>query len=136
MAIVVGMLERGANGSPSQVRTELAEFRRRPHITDIIKRNVEKGSFVMTDAHGAYNKLPEEGFIRMAVDHAVSYAQGRIHTNGLEIFWALVKRMLVGTYVACEPFHLEAYLDEQCWRFNNRKMTDGERFTRAAGRGR
>jgi hypothetical protein len=49
----------------------------------------------------------------------------------LENFWALVKRMLIGTYVACEPFHLEAYLDEQCWRFNHRKMNDGERFQRA-----
>ena len=45
-----------------------------------------------------------------------------------ENFWSLVKRGLNGTYVSVEPFHLFRYLDEQCFRFNNRKMTDGERF--------
>ena len=49
----------------------------------------------------------------------------------MENFWSLVKRTIRGTYIAVEPFHLEAYIDEQAWRFNNRKMTDGERFTLA-----
>jgi hypothetical protein len=53
---------------------------------------------------------------------------GNVHTNDCENFWPLVKRALHGTYVSVEPFHLFRYLDEQSYRFNNRKMTDAERF--------
>jgi hypothetical protein len=51
-----------------------------------------------------------------------------VHTNGIENCWSLLKRGLKGTYIAVEPFHLFRYLDEQAFRFNNRKATDGERF--------
>jgi hypothetical protein len=51
-----------------------------------------------------------------------------VHTNGLENFWSLVKRGLNGTYISVEPFHLFRYLDEQAFRYNNRKMSDGDRF--------
>ena len=54
--------------------------------------------------------------------------RGNVHTNGLENFWSLLKRSIGGTYVSVEPFHLFRYVDEQAWRFNNRKMTDAERF--------
>jgi ISXO2-like transposase domain len=58
---------------------------------------------------------------------------GKVHTNGIENFWALLKRGLSGTYVAVEPFHLFRYLDEQSFRYNNRgnkdkPVNDGERF--------
>ena len=54
--------------------------------------------------------------------------RGNVHTNGIENFWSLLKRGLKGTYVSVEPFHLARYLDEQAFRFNGRKATDGERF--------
>ena len=54
---------------------------------------------------------------------------GRVHTNGLENFWSLLKRGISGTYVSVEPFHLFRYLDEQMFRFNNRKdLDDAGRF--------
>jgi hypothetical protein len=53
---------------------------------------------------------------------------GEVHTNGLENFWSLFKRGLNGTYVSVEPFYLFRYLDEQAFRYNNRKMNDGDRF--------
>jgi len=56
---------------------------------------------------------------------------GRIHTNGLENFWSLLKRGISGTYVSVEPFHLFRYLDEQSFRYNNRKTTDAQRFRMA-----
>ena len=70
------------------------------------------------------------------VDHAVSYVDDRVHTNGLENFWSLLKRALKGTYVAVEPFHLFRYLDEQAFRYSNCKkpMDDGARFRRAMSR--
>ena len=62
------------------------------------------------------------------IDHAVKYVDGRIHTNGLENFWSLLKRGISGTYVSVELFHLFRYLDEQAFRFNNRKVKDADRF--------
>ena len=58
----------------------------------------------------------------------MAYVDGNVHTNGMENFWSLLKRTIGGTYVAVEPFHLFRYLDEQVFRFNNRKKTDAMRF--------
>jgi len=63
----------------------------------------------------------------------VNYALGQVHTNGLENFWALLKRCLKGTYISVEPFHLFRYLDEEVFRFNNRAYSDGDRFKMALG---
>jgi hypothetical protein len=73
------------------------------------------------------------------VDHALEYVNGRVHTNGLENFWSLLKRGISGTYVSVEPFHLFRYLDEQTFRYNNRAthdnpLTDSDRFTLALTR--
>jgi transposase-like protein len=67
-------------------------------------------------------------FVHDVVNHAETYVRGRVHTNGLENFWSLLKRTLRGTYVAVEPFHLGKYVDEQVFRFNNRRNTASERF--------
>jgi hypothetical protein len=65
------------------------------------------------------------------VNHLNQYVDGKVHTNGLENFWSLLKRSLTGSYVAVEPFHLDAYVDEQAFRFNNRINTDdAARFTK------
>jgi hypothetical protein len=67
------------------------------------------------------------------IDHAVQYVDGSVHTNSLENFWSLLKRSISGTYVSVEPYHLFRYLDEQAYRFNNRKeMDDFDRFKLAA----
>ncbi len=61
------------------------------------------------------------------------YVRGKIHVNGMENFWSLLKRTLKGTYVSVDPVHLQAYVDEQVFRFNNRskKVNDGQRFDMA-----
>ena len=64
-------------------------------------------------------------FVHDVVNHTKEYVRGRVHTNSMENFWALLKRGLKGTYVCVEPFHLSRYVDEQVFRFNNRK--DGDR---------
>ena len=71
---------------------------------------------------------------RQPQPHRRCYVEGRIHTNGLENFWSLLKRGIKGTYVSVEPFHLFRYLDEQSFRFNTRKLPDGIRFLKAAAR--
>jgi hypothetical protein len=67
------------------------------------------------------------------VNHVEEYVRGNVHTQGIENFWSLLKRGLNGTYVAVEPFHLDRYLDEQMFRFNNRStrenpIDDADRF--------
>ena len=128
-AIVMGLLQRGQDGQPSQMRTTMIETARRHDVQQTVRECVEPGSILMTDTLRSYTDL-RDTFIHMTVNHALKYADGRIHTNGLENFWSLMKRTIRGTYVACEPFHLSRYLDEQVFRFNNRKETDGERFAR------
>ncbi len=91
-----------------------------------MRENVEAGSELFSDALKSYDGLNE--FEHQVVDHAVEYVRGNVHTNGLENFWSLLKRTLNGTYVAVEPFHLFRYLDEQAFRYNNRNMTDIQRF--------
>ena len=75
--------------------------------------------------------MGQRGYVHHVIDHAEAYADGQVHTNGLENFWSLLKRAIKGTYVSVEPFHLFRYLDEQAFRFNNRKMNDAERFVYA-----
>ncbi len=70
------------------------------------------------------------------VDHSKEYVRGQVHTQGIENFWSLLKRTLRGTYVSVEPIHLDRYLDEQVFRFNNRStkdnpLTDAYRFALA-----
>jgi hypothetical protein len=86
--------------------------------------HVEAGVALYTDALLSYDGLAGDY-------HAMQYVDGRVHTNGLENFWSLLKRGISGTDVSVEPFHLFRYLDEQAFRFNNRKATDVDRFNMA-----
>jgi transposase-like protein len=123
---VMGILERGKKGKSSRVRTSIVPNRKKSALQAEVRQHVEAGSALYTDALKSYEGLDE--FEHQVVDHAVEYVNGQVHTNGMENFWSLLKRGLRGTYVSVEPFHLFRYLDEQAFRFNNRDMTDGERF--------
>jgi hypothetical protein len=95
------------------------------------QEHVEAGSTVNTDAHFSYQGLSRE-YAHVVIDHAEAYVDGTIHTNGLENYWSLLKRSIKGTYVSVEPFHLFRYLDEQAFRFNQRKgLDDYDRFKMA-----
>jgi transposase-like protein len=122
---VMGLLERGG-----EVRTAIIPSRKKAVLQAEVKKHVEAGSALYTDALLSYEGLASE-YAHQVVDHAVEYVNGRIHTNGLENFWSLLKRGISGTYVSVEPFHLFRYLDEQSFRYNNRKTTDAQRFRMA-----
>jgi transposase-like protein len=125
---VMGILERGG-----KVRTSVLPNRKKHAIQSEVRKHVEAGSALYTDALLSYEGLAGE-FAHQVVDHAVQYVDGRIHTNGLENFWSLLKRGISGTYVSVEPFHLFRYLDEQAFRYNHRKdMTDADRFEMVMG---
>jgi transposase-like protein len=119
---VMGMLARGG-----KVRTIVVPNRKKSALQTEVRKHVEAGAALYTDALPSYSGLAQD-YAHAVVDHAVAYVDGRVHTNGLENFWSLLKRGINGTYVSIEPFHLFRYLDEQMYRFNNRKMSDAERF--------
>jgi transposase-like protein len=125
-SVVVGFLERGG-----RVRTEIVTKRQKSNMQPLIREHVQAGAALYTDALKSYVGL-DKHYEHEVVDHAVEYVHGKVHTNTIENFWSLVKRQLHGTYISVEPFHLFRYLDEQMFRFNNRKkMTDAQRFALA-----
>jgi transposase-like protein len=120
-AIVMGLLERHG-----EARVKVVETRRKKDVQAEVRKHVEAGSNVYTDALKSYEGLAE--YVHEFIDHTEAYVRDAVHTNGMENFWSLFKRALKGTYVSVEPFHLQSYADEQAFRFNNRKCDDVDRF--------
>lgn len=129
-SVVLGFLERRSKDGHAVIRAMHVSGQQRVLLEEKVRDNVETGTEVFTDALASYSQLNPE-FKHQFVDHAERYVDGQVHTNGLENFWTLLKRSIKGTYVSVEPFHLFRYLDEQSFRFNGRKLTDGERFIKA-----
>jgi transposase-like protein len=129
---VMGLLERHGEDGHSAVKVaKVVPNTKRKSLSPEVRAHVEAGSEVFTDTLMSYSDLGAE-YVHGVINHAEKYVEGKIHTNGMENFWSLLKRGIKGTYVSVEPFHLFRYLDEQTFRFNSRKMTDGMRFLRAA----
>ena|SRR5438093_207500 len=129
---VMGLLERHGPDGHSRVRATVVKNTGRRSLIPIIRENVAQTADVFTDSHPSYFLLGDE-FAHGVVDHAEKYVDGRIHTNGLENFWSLLKRAIKGTYVSVEAFHLFRYLDEQAFRYNQRGGVDADRFERVSG---
>ena len=126
--VVMGMLDRNAR----QIRAQVVPNVERLTLQNAVLNTVEHGTNVYTDQAPAYHRLNQQ-YVHEVVNHAETYVRGRVHTNGLENFWSLFKRNLAGTYVCVEPFHLERYVDEQVFRYNNRgtrenPLNDAYRF--------
>jgi transposase-like protein len=120
---VMGILERGG-----KIRAAVVPSRRKTVLQEEVRKHVTAGAALYSDALMSYDGLATD-YAHQVVDHATQYVDGRVHTNGLENFWSLLKRGISGTYVSVEPFHLHRYLDEQMFRFNNRKeLDDAGRF--------
>ena len=119
--LVMGLLDR----ETGKVRVKHVANRKRGTLQAEVKANVAPGARIYTDELASYTGLEKE-YVHEFVNHAESYVRGNVHTNRLENFWSLLKRGLKGTYVSVEPFHLHRYLDEQAFRFNERKNDDGD----------
>jgi len=126
---VMGMLDRESR----QVRATVIPNVTRETLMNQILENITKGSKVYTDQLLSYQGLKVRDFVHDTVTHVDEYVRGEVHTQGIENFWSLLKRGLRGTYVAVEPFHLDRYVTEQVFRFNNRAtkenpLDDTDRF--------
>jgi len=125
--VVMGVLKRSTEAEPSKAIAGHIQNRRKANVQAAVRAAAERGSALYTDALKSYESLAGE-YVHQVVDHAVEYVRDNAHTNGMENFWSLFKRALKGTYVSVEPFHLDAYVKEQTFRFNERKDNDSGRF--------
>lgn len=121
---VLGLLER-----EGELRAGITPSLSAQNIQTVIRQNVEPGSALMTDEHGAFVGLSDSYH-----HHRVNHSKGEyvrdycLHTNGIESVWALFKRQIIGTHHWLSPKHLSRYLGEMTWRFNRREMSEGDRM--------
>jgi transposase-like protein len=114
--VVFGMLERDGRVIAGPVPDRL-----KATLEPIIKKNVERGTMISTDEHGAYGDLPGIGFNHGTVNHAKEqYVDGITHTNSLEGHWGQLKRSIKGTHIHVSSKHLWKYVSEFSYRRNNR----------------
>jgi transposase-like protein len=126
-AAVMGIVERGG-----RVTANVLDDRTAKSLKREIRNVVVPGTTLYTDELSSYKQLRSE-YKHDTVNHSESeYVRGQVHTNTIENYFSLVKRMLKGTYIHVETFHLDRYLQEQGFRYNTRKTNDSGRFIQAA----
>lgn len=124
---VFGIIERGGNVVAYTVPNAQQDT-----LLPILRQHVHHDATLYTDAARTYWSMDEHFLVHQMVNHHVyEYVRGAAHTNTIENFWSCLKRTLAGTYISTRPFHLDAYLSEQTFRFNERKDDDGGRFAKA-----
>ena len=111
--IVVGIKDRATN----RVVTEVVEDTDARTLQGFVRRHTAAGAKIYTDGHGGYRGLRNHG----AVEHSTGeYVRGNVHTNGIEAFWSMLKRGVMGTYHFISRKHTDRYATEFEWRHNNR----------------
>jgi len=136
---VFGMMERayiinkkGENEFMSYVHAMVVERTDGATLLPIIGQFVEEGSTVYTDELTSYNHLNEIGFNHRICNHSgleFVTEDGEVYTNNIEGFWSHFRRMITGCYHDVSDEHLQAYIDEACYRWNTRKEKESYRFT-------
>ena len=124
-AVVVGVRDRATN----HVAASHVSGTDKPTIQAFVENHIEDGAKVYSDEHPAYNDLPNHEYVRHSVKQ---YVAGQIHTNGMESFWAGLKRGYVGVYHHMSPKHLERYVAEFAGRHNARPLDTGDQMTALA----
>lgn len=113
---VVGMVERSG-----RVRAFVTKDTTRHTLHQLIRRNVKPGTRIITDDYTAYKKIERYGYRHKSVNHSKRvYVSGKLHTNTIENFWSQLKRYVRGTHVSVSPQHLQAYVQEFAFRYNQR----------------
>lgn len=116
---VVGMMERGGD-----VTAKVSTFLNAKRLALLVRRHIDTGaSSLMTDEFRGYTRM-KDILPHQTVNHTIEYVKGNIHTNNIEGFWALLKRGIIGQYHKVSIRHLQRYVDEFAYRFNNRKNLD------------
>ncbi len=122
---IMGVLQRGIERGPSQVRAFVVPGETAPVVEKALRDHVSFGAQLYSDEHGAYRSLSKRGRRHEIVIHSKGeYVRGRAHTNSVENFWSLFKRGVIGSFHFVSVKHLQRYLNEFQFRFNNRATED------------
>jgi transposase-like protein len=114
---VFGIVERGGGHVRAWHVDDVKTTTLLPHIM----KHVMPESVVYTDEYASYRALGRNGFDHRTIRHNDGvYVSGDVHTQTIEGFWSLVKRGLSGTHHMVSAKHLQGYLNEYAWRYNNR----------------
>ena len=125
---VLGMIERKGRVRAFKV-PNVTQNTLLPKLLDCI----DKDATVYTDSATLYTHINEFFMRHASVNHSANeYVRDEVHTNNIECFWSVLKRTIGGTYTHVNPRHLDRYLAEQVFRFNEREEQDGPRFVGAA----
>ena len=116
-AIVVGAVQRG-----DRIVLEVIKYRDRATLHSFIEEHTADETIAyFTDDWAPYDGIADHNTVHETVNHsAEEWVRGDVHTNSAEGVWALLKRSIIGAYHQVSVKHLQAYLDELEWRFNNR----------------
>ena len=129
MAAVTGVKDRATN----EVRAQVVDRADSRTLLGFVRENVRAGTVVYTDDAGAYSHMP--GFSHESVNHSVAeYVRGMVHTQGIESFWAMLKRAHKGTFHQLSEKHLQRYVDEFAGRHNMRELDTLEQMGRIVNR--
>lgn len=115
---VVGMIERGG-----KVKAEVMKKRdlSSKTLSKLVRRNVDiDNATLITDEYRGYFGI-KHFMPHKTINHSVWYIDGDVHTNNIESFWAILQRGIIGQYHKVSLRYLPKYIDEFCFRFNNRK---------------
>ena len=128
---VVGMVERGGNVKAKSISKNELNFM---DFLKMIRKNINVAeSLLVTDEYKAYNRM-NKVIPHYSVNHSKEYVKGDIHTNTIESFWAILKRGIMGQFHWVSKKHLNAYIDEFCYRYNVREIDSSSVFTMTIGR--
>jgi transposase-like protein len=132
-APVVGMIERRhRDGGKGRVRAYAVPDTTHKTLLPLLTKSIDQDATLYTDESTLYTHINEFFLKHSAVNHGLKeYVRGNVHTNNIECFWAVLKRTIGGTYTHVHPRHLDRYLAEQVYRFNERENKDGPRFAKA-----
>jgi transposase-like protein len=120
---VIGLIETGG-----RVVTQVSPWVTKKTVSDLILKHVDRKATLVTDAFQVYQKVGRK-YDHVIVNHSEGqFKVGRHHTNGIENYWSILCRGIIGIYHQVSPKHLQRYCDEFAYRFNSRKLHDGFRF--------
>lgn len=123
---VLGIVQRGG-----KVRAWAVASTQKRTLLPALRKSIHHDATVFTDGNSVYTHIDEYFLTHSTVNHeALEYVRGNVHTNTIECFWSVLKRTIGGTYTHVSPRHLDRYLAEQVFRFDERENEDGPRFAK------
>lgn len=122
---VIGLYEKDGG-----IVTSVTPWVTKKSAADLIKKHLDKDAVMVTDASILYHTIGKQYSQHHIVNHThkIYKNDSGFHTNNVENFWSLLSRSIIGIYHFTSPEHLSRYCDEMAYRYNNRKLQDGDRF--------